>query len=60
MNTPAAPTVGEVDPLRGLQPRPVWRHFAELAARPRPSGQEEAVRQYVRGWATGLGLELAY
>jgi len=59
MSTPAAPLEGEAARLTDLSPRPVWRHFTELAARPRPSGQEEAVRQYVRDWATGLGLTYA-
>lgn len=56
MNTPASPTVGDAGPVSDIQPRAVWRHFAELAARPRPSGQEEAVRQYVRDWAANLAL----
>ncbi len=47
----------DTETLKDLTPLPVWRHFAELAARPRPSGQEEAVQQYVRSWADSLGLE---
>ena len=31
--------------------------FCGAGGRPRPSGQEEAVRQYVRDWATTLGFE---
>ncbi len=47
---------GLPEALKGLEPAPVWRHFAELAARPRPSGQEEAVRQYVLDWAASHGF----
>jgi len=42
--------------LEGLTPDAVWRHFGELAARPRPSGEEEAVRSYVLNWADGHGF----
>ncbi|MDE0882786.1 MAG: hypothetical protein OSB21_09340, partial [Myxococcota bacterium] len=41
--------------LAGQEPAMVWKHFAELAARPRPSGQEEAVRTYIIGWAEDHG-----
>ena len=43
--------------LSGCQPTLVWKHFAELAARPRPSGQEEDVRTYIIGWAEDHGLK---
>jgi dipeptidase D len=41
--------------LADQEPAMVWKHFAELAARPRPSGQEEAVRTYIIGWAEDQG-----
>ena len=43
--------------LSGCEPQVVWRHFGELAARPRPSGEEEAVRTYIVGWAEDHGLK---
>ena len=42
--------------IAGLQPEAVWHHFAELASRPRPSGEEAAVRDYVTGWAEEKGF----
>jgi dipeptidase D len=43
--------------LANLQPEPVWKHFDKLAATPRASTKEAAVRNYVRGLATKMGLE---
>lgn len=43
--------------LDQLQPKPVWKHFAALAAIPRASGKEAAARQYVLDCAARLGLE---
>ena len=43
--------------LAACEPAMVWRHFGELAARPRPSGQEEEVRTYIIGWAEDHGLK---
>jgi dipeptidase D len=40
---------------QGLEPEAVWQHFAALNSIPRPSGQEEAVRQYVRETAEEHG-----
>jgi dipeptidase D len=45
------------DLLADLAPRAVWRHFAELAARPRPSGAEAGVRTYIIAWAEDCGLK---
>ncbi len=44
----------------GLEPEAVWRNFAEFAARPRPSGLEEAVREYVKGWARERGFGFSW
>jgi dipeptidase D len=43
--------------LTNLEPQPLWKHFDRLAAIPRRSTKEAAVREYVRGVATGAGLE---
>ena len=43
--------------LQACEPSLVWKHFGELAARPRPSGQEEDVRTYIIGWAEDNGLK---
>ena len=42
--------------LVDLEPKPVWKHFAALAAIPRRSGNEAAARDYVVGVARSLGL----
>lgn len=39
-----------------LAPQPLWKHFDEILKIPRPSGQEEAARQYVLGLAERKGL----
>lgn len=43
--------------LRGLNPPDVWRHFADIAAIPRCSCQEDAVREHVIHRAVEWGLE---
>ncbi len=43
--------------LVGLEPKEVWKHFAVLAATPRPSTKEAAARSYVLEQAKKLGLE---
>jgi dipeptidase D len=43
--------------LTELEPKPVWKHFAAIAAIPRPSTKEAAVRDYVLSIASRLGLE---
>ncbi|MCP4041739.1 MAG: aminoacyl-histidine dipeptidase, partial [Gammaproteobacteria bacterium] len=40
-----------------LEPAMVWRHFAALSQRPRPSGKEELARKYVTEWAGRHGLQ---
>lgn len=42
--------------VRGLSPPEVWSHFAALSSIPRPSGKEEAVLAYVKGFAESKGL----
>ncbi len=51
------PPVQIPDALSALQPEPVWRHFAAFAARPRPSGLEQQVREYVLAWAGEHGFD---
>lgn len=43
--------------LPPLQPSAVWRHFDRLCATPRASGAEGAIREAIRAWAAGLGIE---
>jgi dipeptidase D len=43
--------------LAGVEPREVWEHFEALAAIPRPSTKEAAVRNHVLKLATRPGLE---
>src|SRR5580704_16735916 len=43
--------------LAELEPKPIWKHFAALAAIPRPSTKEVAARDYVLSIAKRLGLE---
>lgn len=45
-----------LSPLDGLEPRPVWAHFATFCRIPRPSKQEAALRDNLRRWADGQGL----
>jgi dipeptidase D len=40
-----------------LQPTPLWRHFDEILAIPRGSGEEDRIRAWVLGIADRLGLE---
>jgi dipeptidase D len=42
--------------LRGLEPRALWNHFADLNAVPRPSKKEERVRQFMVDFGNSLGL----
>jgi dipeptidase D len=45
--------------LGGLEPRPVWAHFAALCRFPRQSKQEGPLRDHLRQWAARLGLATA-
>ncbi|MDO4757631.1 MAG: aminoacyl-histidine dipeptidase [Rikenellaceae bacterium] len=40
-----------------LNPKLVWKHFAEICRIPHPSSHEEAIRQYVIDFAKAQGLE---
>ena len=44
-------------PFDGLQPAPVWTHFATLCAIPRPSKGEARLRDHLLHWASEQGLE---
>jgi len=48
MSTPA---------LAGIEPKPIWKHFAELTKIPRASTKEAAARDYVLSVAKRHGLE---
>lgn len=43
--------------LQNLEPQPIWKHFAALAAIPRASTKEAAARNYVLAQASRLGLK---
>ncbi len=43
--------------IEGLEPQPLWRHFAALSQIPRGSKNETAAAQYVLGRARQLGLD---
>lgn len=42
-------------PLSSLQPRLVWHHFDAIRQIPRPSKNEERIRQHVLDWASEKG-----
>ena len=42
--------------LAEFEPPIVWRHFAAIAAIPRPSKHEAALREHLVAWARGRGL----
>ncbi len=43
--------------LGSLQPAALWNHFEEICKIPHPSKHEEKIREYIVGWAKGIGLE---
>lgn len=45
------------DEVRGLEPKAVWNHFADLNAVPRPSKKEGRVIEFVKRFGENLGLE---
>ena len=47
-------------PFVDLEPKPVWKHFAAIAAIPRASTKEAAARDYVLSVASRLGLEAVH
>jgi dipeptidase D len=44
--------------LSGLEPQQLWKHFDAITKIPRPSTKEAAMRDYVLGIASRLGLEV--
>lgn len=44
-------------PIRNLEPKALWNHFADLNAVPRPSKKEERVRAFMVNFGKSLGLE---
>lgn len=43
-------------PIRSLEPRSLWNHFADLNAIPRPSKGEDKAIQFMKEFGEGLGL----
>lgn len=43
--------------MAGVEPQEIWKHFEALAAIPRPSAKEAAVRDHILKLAANLGLE---
>ncbi len=44
------------DSVRALSPQPLWNHFADLNAVPRPSKQEAQVIEFIRRFGESLNL----
>lgn len=45
------------DSIRNLEPHPLWKHFSDLNAVPRPSKREEKVIAFMQDFGKRLGLE---
>lgn len=45
-----------IEDVRKLEPRPLWNHFADLNAVPRPSKKEERVIAFAKKFGDALGL----
>ncbi|MCW8907270.1 MAG: aminoacyl-histidine dipeptidase [Sedimenticola sp.] len=45
------------NPIAGLKPLPVWKHFLQLTRIPRPSHHEAAIQEHVISIAQSLALE---
>ena len=43
--------------IAAFEPKVVWEHFQTLCDIPRPSKHEQALRDYLKGWAELRGLE---
>src|SRR5690606_36184354 len=43
--------------IRNLEPLPLWNHFADLNAVPRPSKKEEGVIAFMKQFGENLGLQ---
>ena len=41
-----------------IEPSDLWTHFEAITKIARPSGEEEAMADYIREWANSLGLDL--
>ena len=44
-------------PVREIEPRILWNHFADLNAVPRPSKKEERIVTFIVAFGKKLGLE---
>ncbi len=44
--------------VENLEPKLVWKYFGEMSAIPRPSKQEEQIREHMRKTADELGFEV--
>ena len=44
-------------PIRTLEPKSLWNHFADLNAVPRPSKKEERVIEFMMKFGQDLNLE---
>jgi dipeptidase D len=49
----------EREHYRDLEPAALWRHFAALNSIPRPSGHEQAAREYIQDVAEQAGADYA-
>ena len=54
-HTPTIPNE-TAEAVKGLEPPAVWSHFATLSSIPRPSGKEEAVLSYIKGYSDSMDL----
>ena len=45
------------DAIRNLEPKSIWKNFADLNAVPRPSKKEERVIEFIKKFGDDLGLE---
>ena len=43
--------------IAALAPQEIWTKFAELCAIPRPSGHEDAIREYLVAQGKAFGIE---
>lgn len=43
--------------ISALAPQAIWKHFASICSIPHPSGHEEAIRNYIKEFATANGLD---
>lgn len=50
--------MGHPTTFAGLQPAPLWRHFAEITRIPRPSRHEGKMVEYILSWAAARGFAI--